>query len=134
MRYIVVGILNTLIGTTIMFLSYSFLGLGYWLSSFLNYFFGSIFSFYANKYYTFKSTQKTIREIIFFIGNILVCYVLAYGLAVYLVKVILEFINLNLSLAYVEQIALGCGMILFVLFNYLGQKQIVFNVKTTENR
>ena len=53
-RFGIVGVLNTLIGTGVMFFAYNALHLGYWISSALNYIVGSIFSYFANKYFTFR--------------------------------------------------------------------------------
>lgn len=48
-KFILVGIINTLFGTTIMFAAYNLLHLSYWVSSGMNYFFGSILSYFLNK-------------------------------------------------------------------------------------
>ena len=80
-KFILVGIINTLFGTTIMFAAYNLLHLSYWVSSGMNYFFGSILSYFLNKYFTFQSKEKSLAEIVRFIVNILVCYFLAYGIA-----------------------------------------------------
>ena len=66
-----VGGMNTLIGTAVMFFAYNALGLGYWVSSALNYIVGSIFSYFANKYFTFKSKKKSLREVFRFVVKLL---------------------------------------------------------------
>ena len=68
-RFIIVGIANTVFGTAIMFLAYNLLHLSYWISSAANYFFGSILSYFLNKYYTFGSKNKSWKEVIRFILN-----------------------------------------------------------------
>ena len=123
-RFILVGIMNTIIGTTVMFLAYNMIGLGYWLSSALNYIVGSIFSYYANKYFTFKSEKNSREEIIRFLINIMVCYFIAYGAARPIIRLLLGNLNLNISL--VEQAAMMLGMCIFVVINFLGQKFFVF--------
>ena len=58
LKFIIVGIINTMFGTVIMFLFYNFFDANYWISSAANYFFGSILSYYLNNKYTFKSNKK----------------------------------------------------------------------------
>lgn len=54
-RFVLVGAVNTLFGAGIMFIFYNCLHLSYWLSSASNYFFGSILSYFLNKYFTFRA-------------------------------------------------------------------------------
>ena len=115
-RFIIIGVLNTVIGTTVMFVAYNIGGLGYWISSSLNYIAGSIFSYYANKYFTFKATEKSKREIIRFILNITVCYFVAYGLAKPLISTILG--KFNFGIEIIDQISMVMGMCLFVIINF----------------
>ena len=53
-KFILVGIINTLVGTTVMFVAYNLCHLNYWVSSASNYVVGSIVSYFLNKYFTFK--------------------------------------------------------------------------------
>ena len=80
-KFILVGIINTIFGTAIMFISYNTLNLSYWISSALNYILGSILSYFLNKYFTFQSQGKSFNEIIRFVVNIVCCYFIAYGIA-----------------------------------------------------
>mgnify|MGYP002740439886 CR=1 FL=1 len=45
-RFIIVGVINTVIGTTIMFGMYNLLGINYWISTASNYILVSILSYY----------------------------------------------------------------------------------------
>lgn len=123
-KFIIVGIMNTLIGTSIMFFAYNVLEYGYWFSSALNYFFGSIFSYFANKYYTFEKKGKSLKESLRFIVNIIICYLIAYSISEPIIKIIFNPWIDNVSL--VEQVAMVLGMVIFVILNYFGQKLIVF--------
>lgn len=129
LRFIIVGLLNTIIGTSVMFLSYNLLHTGYWISSALNYVVGSIFSYFANKYFTFKSQKKSVKEVILFVVNISICYFLAYGLAQPVVEKGFSVMNLGLSESLTDQLAMLFGMGLFVIFNYFGQRLFVFKEK-----
>lgn len=129
-RFAITGVFNTIIGTTVMFICYNWLNLGYWISSAMNYIIGSIFSYFANKYFTFRSNSKSWQEIIRFVLNISLCYITAYGVAIRVVQYfIVQIIELNMENAMVEQIAMVNGMVLFVILNYLGQKIFVFKNK-----
>lgn len=54
-KFIFVGIINTVFGTAIMFGLYNLAGCSYWISSAANYFLGSILSFALNKHFTFRN-------------------------------------------------------------------------------
>ena len=126
-RFIIVGVLNTIIGTATMLIAYNIFHLGYWIASALNYIVGSIFSYFANKYFTFKSEKKSASEIVRFIINITVCYFISYSVAKPVMEMVLR--NIQLSLSILEQISMFFGMGIFVVLNYFGQKFFVFRKK-----
>lgn len=121
-KFIAVGIVNTIFGTTIMFVCYNVFHLGYWLSSGANYFFGSILSFVLNKYFTFQNTEKSLSQVVRFVINILVCYFVAYGVAKPLTIMLLAQAPVKVQ----ENIAMFVGMCFFVGLNYLGQRFFAF--------
>ena len=55
LRFIIVGLINTAVGTAIMFGLYNLAGASYWASSAANYILTSILSFFLNKYFTFRN-------------------------------------------------------------------------------
>lgn len=126
-RFIIVGIMNTIIGTAAMLISYNVFGLGYWISSAMDYIIGSIFSYFANKYFTFKSEKKSVVEVIRFIINIVVCYFISYGVAKPVLKMVLG--NMELAVSIFEQISMIFGTCIFIVLNYFGQKFFVFSKK-----
>ncbi len=63
-KFVLVGIINTLVGTTVMFVAYNFLHFSYWVSSASNYVVGSIVSYFLNKYFTFQNNEKISRTVI----------------------------------------------------------------------
>lgn len=128
LKFIIVGLVNTLFGTAIMFLLYNVAGCSYWISSFANYFFGSILSYFLNKYFTFQNKERSARVVAKFVVNIAVCYLFAYGLAKPIVYVLLENTEKNVQ----ENIAMFVGMILFVGLNYLGQRFFAFKSEEAE--
>ena len=121
-KFGIVGVINTVFGTAIMFGLYNLAGCSYWLSSAANYFFGSILSYFLNKNFTFQNKDSVSKTIPRFVLNILVCYILAYGIA----KPAALYALQNYSVAIQENVAMLVGMCLFVVFNYCGQRYFAF--------
>jgi len=90
LRFIIVGCINTVVGTAIMFGLYNLASCSYWVSSAANYILTSILSFFLNKYFTFQNKERSWKQVAKFIINIAVCYVLAYGIAKPVVMYILS--------------------------------------------
>lgn len=122
MKFVVIGIVNTIVGTAIMFIFYNVCHLSYWISSASNYFFGSICSYILNKHFTFKNKERCWKPLLRFTLNIITCYLLAYGIA----KPVIQWILSGYSITIQENISLALGMCLFVIFNYLGQRFYTF--------
>ena len=121
-RFIIVGVNNTLYGTAIMFVFYNVFHLSYWISSASNYFFGSILSYFLNKNFTFKYGKFDFKSLIRFTINILVCYLIAYGVA----KPAARYLLSGQSVTIQENVAMLVGMVIFVGLNYLGQRFFAF--------
>ena len=121
-KFILVGVINTLVGSVIMFSCYNILHFNYWLSSVCNYFFTSILSFFLNKYFTFGVRQWSAFIVIMFILNIAVSYLLAYGIA----KPMINYFLSDSPQKIRENAALFAGMCLFTGLNYIGQRFVVF--------
>ena len=122
LKFILVGLINTLVGTAVMFLLYNLLHCSYWISSASNYVVGSIVSYFLNKYFTFQNKKKDWKIVVRFIINISICYLLAYGIAKPLVRALLS----NATQTIQENGAMVVGMGLFVILNYIGQRFFAF--------
>lgn len=125
MKFVMVGVINTIVGTTIMFVFYNVFHLSYWISSASNYFFGSICSYILNKHFTFQYHEQGWASLLRFTINILICYLLAYGIA----KPLMQWILSDYSKTIQENISMLLGMCLFIVFNYLGQRFFAFKQK-----
>jgi putative flippase GtrA len=125
LKFILVGLINTLMGSAIMFILYNAAHLSYWISSACNYFFTSILSFFLNKYFTFNVRQWSVFMVIAFILTIAFSYLLAYGVS----KPAMNYLLKDSPLKIRENAALFTGMCLFTALNYLGQRFIVFAKK-----
>lgn len=121
-KFVLVGVINTLVGTMVMFIAYNLFEFGYWVSSAANYIVGSLISYFLNKYFTFKNKKKSLKQVFTFIANILICYLVAYGIA----KPLISWILKGYSSWMQDNISMFLGMIFFVLLNYVGQRMFVF--------
>ena len=121
-RFVLVGIFNTIVGAGMMFALYNLAGWSYWLSSAFNYTFTSILSYVLNKKFTFRHEGDVTGSAVRFAVNIAVCYLLAYGIAKPLAKMLLAGATITLR----ENVAMLVGMVIFTGLNYLGQRFFAF--------
>ena len=122
LRFLIVGVINTLVGCGTMFLLYNLAYWSYWASSAANYIVGGIVSFFLNKYFTFRKKEWSWGQVVRFAGNVAVCWLLAYGMAKPLVLHLLE----GQSVWIQENVAMFVGMCLYTALNYLGQRFFAF--------
>lgn len=125
MKFAMVGVINTILGTTVMFVFYNVFHFSYWVSSASNYIIGSIISYLLNKNFTFRFKEQKYWSLLRFVLNILTCYLLAYGIA----KPVMHWILTGFSQTIQENVSMMLGMGLFVVFNYLGQRFFTFKKK-----
>ena len=109
-KFLLVGVLNTLVGNGLMFLLYNLAGFSYWPATGLSYALASVMSYFLNRYFTFKYQGSGWETALRFALNIAVCYGLAYGLAKPLVRLIFS----GLPKKWAENLAMLAGMGLFV--------------------
>jgi len=122
LRFILVGVINTLVGTVIMFGLYNLAHCSYWVSSASNYILTSILSFFLNKFFTFQNKEKSVGQVVRFAVNIAVCYLLAYGIAKPLCLYLLSGVVTSVR----DNVSMFVGMCLFTAFNYCGQRFFAF--------
>lgn len=125
LRFLLVGVVNTLVGAGIMFLLYNLTGCSYWLSSAANYIVGGVVSYFLNKYYTFKNTERSWKQVLRFALNVAVCWLLAYGIAKPLALRLLAGFDEKLQ----TNAAMLAGLCLYTALNYLGQRFFAFRAK-----
>lgn len=138
-KFILVGILNTIVGTGLQFLLYNLTPLkdcgqtGTWIASGVSYFLASIMSYFLNKYFTFKNTETGIKPVLRFALNIAVCYAIAYGAAIPLTAYICtinNFTMFDMSVSvFASNLSMVVGSCLFVALNYIGQRFFAFKEK-----
>ncbi|WP_026575255.1 GtrA family protein [Bacillus sp. UNC438CL73TsuS30] len=125
-RFVIVGILNTIVGLSVMYLLLHAFHLSYWISTFIGNSIGAIVSFFLNRSFTFKSRNAVSKTAIRFIVVILCCYFISYDLGKNLVSAILHS-NHFFTEKIRTDLAVLVGTGLYTVLNYLGQKLFVFS-------
>ena len=141
-RFMMVGVVNTVIGAIIMFGSYNLLHVSYWPSTALNYFITSILSFFLNRSFTFHNKDVSVSQVLRFAVNIVVCYVVAYVAAIFITALFYtgQYGGFQNSFRQLwgqflagspgkGNIAMIIGAVIFSLLNYVGQKFFAFRKK-----
>lgn len=125
-KFLLVGLLNTLVGDGLSFLLINLTDMGIWLATALPMALASVMSYFLNKHFTFKNTETGWRPAVRFALNIAVCYLLAYGIAIPLITRVLASADPVLR----DNVAKLTGMVLFTGCNYLGQRLFAFKATT----
>lgn len=121
-KFLLVGVLNTLVGAGVMFLLFNVGGWPYWPSTAANYLVGGVLSFFLNKYFTFQDTERSWAQVGRFALTVAVCWLAAYAVAKPLALWILSGQPEKIQ----ENVAMLVGMCLYTGLNYLGQRCFAF--------
>ena len=124
-KFLLVGTANTLLSMVVMFLLE---GLGYWPSTAIAYVAGAVLSFFLNRSFTFKSKAAFWPSMLKFAVNVAVCYLIAYSVAQPLVTLALS--RTAIAPLWQERAAKVCGMGLYTVINYFGQRFFAFRNKS----
>ena len=125
LKFILVGLLNTAADAGLSFLLINLTDLNMWWATALPTALASVMSYFLNKHFTFKNTEKGLWPVVRFAVNITACYLLAYGIAIPLMEWALSGVESTTA----KLIAKTLGACLFVGFNYLGQRLFAFREK-----
>jgi putative flippase GtrA len=123
LKFLLVGMVNTLVGAGTMFLLYNAANCSYWFASAANYAAGGVVSFFLNKYFTFQNRRWSWNQVGKFIVSVVACYLIAYGAAKPLTIAILAGQDPRIQ----ENLAMLAGMCLYTGLNYLGQRFFAFH-------
>jgi len=126
-RFLLVGVVNTALSAAIMFLLYNLAGAGYWPATAASYVVGSVFSFLANRSFTFGDRGSVASSLWRFALVIAVCYATSFGLARPLVRLALG--HLHATQSVTDNAAMLVGMVVFTGLNYVGQRRFVFTTR-----
>jgi putative flippase GtrA len=124
-KFLVVGVINTLIGYGIIFLCLNILNLSYAVSTSVGTLAGAINSFFMNRSFTFQNEQSIFKTVLPFAIVTAACYIIAYYFAKQGVLFVLEDQNM-FSQKMIDNIAILVGMCIYTLLNFFGQRLFVF--------
>lgn len=127
-RFIIVGIANTIVGLSVMYLLLHAAGLSYWMATFLGNSVGACVSFFLNRSFTFRSQNAVLSSMIRFVSVILFCYFISYSIGKNLVEWLLGH-SMFLKSSVKTDIAVLFSTGLYTVLNYIGQKWFVFRRK-----
>ena len=125
-KFILVGVLNTLADAGLSFALINLTNLNLWWCTAVPCALASVLSYFLNKHFTFKNTEKGWKPVFRFAVNIAACYLLAYGIAIPGMQWALS----GASAVLRDNVTKVAGMCLFTGFNYLGQRLFAFRDKT----
>ncbi|WP_226671592.1 GtrA family protein [Metabacillus litoralis] len=121
-RFILVGLINTFIGLSLILVLLNILGLSYWISTFIGNSIGAVCSYILNKNITFNSNVNNRKGIALFTLVILGSYFISYYMGYFL----LDQRDFFPKLHYMKEVCLILSAVMYTILNYLGQKYIAF--------
>jgi putative flippase GtrA len=104
----------------------NWIGLDYWVSTFIGNTVGVAVSYMLNRSYTFHSNVNWFRGLVRFTVVCLSCYFIAYGIGKVLAERYLTILFSRADHLLLDNMAILAGMVLYTGLNYIGQKYIVF--------
>lgn len=125
-RFLLVGVANTILGLSVIYLLLHLVGMSYWMSTFLGNSVGAMMSYYLNRRFTFRSKNAVSKSLILFVIVTLLCYVVSYSIGMNLVEWMLGTSN-SLKSGTKTDLAVLISTGLYTVLNYLGQKWLVFS-------
>ena len=132
--YSVVGVLNFIVCTLLMFMLYNQLHVSEHLAPVINYVLGSVIWYLSCRYLIFRDRRSTPDLILRFVVEVVVCYGLSYYVVAPLVGALIlqwERVLSFFSFGGVAKIEGNCsmtvGMLTYAILNYFGQRYFVFS-------
>lgn len=139
--YLVIGFLNFLLCTGIMFLLYNVAGFSRHTAPIVNYGLGSLIWYLACRFVLFPKAKTTPRQLLRFVLDIVVCYLLSYYVVAPLVtRLALKSTRIRTFFSFggAHNIQGNCemtaGAISYALLNYFGQRYYVFSNRLEHRR
>ncbi|CAH1208495.1 hypothetical protein PAECIP111891_03230 [Paenibacillus allorhizoplanae] len=123
-KFLIIGILNTVVGYLIYFLCLKFIDLNYMISLLCAHVLGVLHSYYWNSRWTFNTGRKTYKNLLKFSG-------------VYVISFFINLLVLYIFINYLEQNALLSqvfALFLTTLISFIGHKYWSFKISKTHYR
>lgn len=130
-RFLLVGLLNTLVGLSASFMLFNWLHLNYWASTFGGNTIGAIVSYFLNRTFTFRSTARVGSSWWKFGLVILLCYGLSYGASWGLASLAAALFP-SIPETWLHNAAILAGNGLYTIGNYFGHKLFTFRTHGIE--
>ncbi|WP_409288193.1 GtrA family protein [Peribacillus sp. SCS-37] len=128
-RFLLVGLINTCIGLSLIFISKNLFLLGYWPSVWIGNGAGAAASFFLNRSFTFRSNAALGNGSLKFLAVVIVSLLAGYSLG--RMAALHAAVILPSGPGNAENDAVWMGAVIYTMLNYLGQKYIVFKVRST---
>lgn len=141
--YLIIGILNFLFCTALMFLLFNVCGFSDHIAPLFNYGLGSLIWYVACRYVLFPGHKSTWQQMLRFVAEVLVCYLLSYYVIAPLASdALLRSAQVRARFSFggnePEMIRGNCemtvGAIAYALINYFGQRYFVFSERFEHHR
>ena len=137
LKFLLVGVLNTLIGEGIVLLltqpvGWKNFGWGPGAAAFVGTVIGSIVSYFLNKYFTFKNKEKGLKPALRFTINIAACLLIrvlvATGVSELCKATGFTMFGMDVNI-FAGYLSWAVGACVFVACNYIGQRFFAFKEK-----
>ena len=132
--YVVIGILNFIICTGLMFILYNVADISQHIAPVVNYTLGSILWYIACRCVLFRNNKTSLKQLLRFVIEVFVCYTLSYYVISPLVSLLIlrfDAVQEIFSFGGADNISGNCDMTLgaisYALLNYFGQRYYVFS-------
>lgn len=127
-RFLMIGILNTLVGLSCIYLFFNIFHFNYWFSTSIGNLIGGICSFFLNRSFTFKVRKWALSQILKFTLVTILSYFASYYLGYHLIFLLQDAKkNMILNTVGIGNISILIASGLYTLFNYFGHKYYTFN-------
>jgi putative flippase GtrA len=124
-RFLLVGVVNTLTGLSIIFGLLNVFGFSYWISTFVGNCIGALVSYLLNRTFTFNSQISFTKGVPRFITVILICYFLSFSLSEFVADEVYLLYG-TIPLINEDEFAILLGSSFYTISNFFGQRNFVF--------
>ena len=141
LNYIIIGVLNFIICTGIMFVLFNMCGFSEHIAPIINYALGSFIWYVSCNYILFRGSPTTWQGVLRFVIEVLVCYVISYYVVAQPISNWLlkhESVKSFFDFGGADKITGNCemtvGSIVYAILNYFGQRYFVFSARFEYHR
>jgi putative flippase GtrA len=128
-KFLLVGLLNTIVGMGLMLFLKNGLEWPFWYATFTGNTVGAIVSFLMNRTFTFKSKVPILVGLPRFTAVVLFCYIFSFSIS-RLITGSMDSFSIGQFYIDSDNIAILLGSIIYTFSNYAGQKSFVFKPHT----